>query len=512
MHKRITLSFIMVLISVVDVYSTTAGQELFQTTFVLKELPSNTPHDAALYLACDVVGWYPDVERLRFQKDSTGNYRLTLSHSASKLEYKVTRGSWASVEGRPNGRARPNRVIQLESPGKPEQVQIVVNSWEDLSKGSYNLYVYLLYLAVLQAILLIVAINTIRNKNIKANRVLSVMLLLIALALLGRASTYDRDIFNWAPKLLLIPEIILFTYAPLFYRYIHLLLKVPLPWKKYTWLQFVPAALQIIVYVPFLRLDSQTFIYRVMDEELFPIFAISGAVALLFNFGYWLASCRVIKAVKDRQKDQTDPNKYVRFLEVVLKIKASYLIVWSFISLVFFIGWITETNTRWLTNISIDALWVLFSMIIVCLAYYAMKQPEIFTWKKQDQRYRDNTMAADEFDKIKGRLSELMENEKVYVNPDLTLPQLSNQIPTTVHTLSRVINEGFNQTFSQFINEKRVKEFIHQIETDPKPDSFLSVAFRVGFNSKATFNRSFKKYTGTTPRLYFGAVQEPVAE
>ncbi|MGB3466603.1 MAG: AraC family transcriptional regulator, partial [Cyclobacteriaceae bacterium] len=79
----------------------------------------------------------------------------------------------------------------------------------------------------------------------------------------------------------------------------------------------------------------------------------------------------------------------------------------------------------------------------------------------------------------------------------------SSRIPTSVHTLSRVINEGYNQTFSQFINEKRVKEFINQIEQGKEYDSFLSLAFSAGFNSKATFNRSFKKYTGTTPRLYF---------
>ena len=433
-----------------------------------------------------------------------------MKHSSEQLESKITRGSWDAVEGRANGRARPNRLFVKNDDQRSAQVFVSIKSWEDLSRGAYNLYVYLLYLAVVQAVLLIVAINSIRNKNKPANRMLSALLFVIALALIGRASTYDRDVFNWAPRLLLIPEIILFTYAPLFYRYIHLLLKIPLPWKRYGWLQYIPAFLQTMVYLPYLLVNDQTFIYRVMDEELFPIFAASGALALVFNTIYWFASYRLIKQFRGQQKEQENTKKYIRFLGVVLKIKASYLIVWSFISLVFAAGWLFGINTRWLTDISIDALWVLFSMIIVCLAYYAMKQPEIFTKFKPEPKYKDSSLAVDEFNKIKVRLKVLIDNEKVYVNPDLTLPELSNRIPTSVHTLSRVINEGFNQTFSQFINENRVKEFIELVEKDRKSDSFLSVAYRVGFNSKATFNRSFKKYTGTTPRLYFSEEERQV--
>ncbi|MGB3466201.1 MAG: hypothetical protein WBA74_13065, partial [Cyclobacteriaceae bacterium] len=259
------------------------SDSLYQTKFIIKSLPGNTPHDASVYIAASFKGWFPDVKSSKFRKVDNGDYVLILHHNQEYFEYKVTRGSWDSVEGRSNGRARPNRIYENDG---NHQIEIEVHSWEDLSKGSYNAYVYLLYLAVIQAVLLIFAINTIRNKNKQANVVLSVLLFLIAIALMGRASTYDRDIFNWAPKLLLTPEIILFTYAPVFYIYIHFLLKKPLPLRQYWWIHFIPAVVHILLYVPYLSMNDQTFIYRVIDKDLFPVFATSGAIAMVFNVIY----------------------------------------------------------------------------------------------------------------------------------------------------------------------------------------------------------------------------------
>ncbi len=479
---------------------------LYHTRIIIKSLPDNTPHDASIFISTSFKGWFPDVESNKFYALDNGNHLLILHHNQEEFEYKITRGSWDAVEGRSNGRARPNRVFKLTA--DKDEIVINVKSWEDLSKGGYNAYVYLLYLAVVQAILLIFAINTIRNKNKQANGVLSVLLFLIAIALMGRASTYDRDIFNWAPKLLLAPEIILFTYAPVFYIYIHYLLKIQLPFKHYWWLHFTPAIIHIFLYIPYLQMNNQTFIYRVIDKDLFPVFATSGAVAMIFNLVYWFYCFKIINKERSDEKENKNYQKYIGFLNVVLRIKAVYLVLWIFLSLAFLIGRIWGIDTLWVSEFSLDILWVLFSLIIVCLAYYAMKQPEIFTWHEREQKYKDSTIAVEEFDKIKKRLSVLVDQEKVYVNSKLTLPELSNQIPTTVHTLSRVINEGFNQTFSQFINEKRVLEFIKQIEAGKEFDSFLSLAYSVGFNSKATFNRSFKKYTGTTPRLYFAKAEK----
>ncbi|MEL7149058.1 MAG: hypothetical protein AAFO69_21980, partial [Bacteroidota bacterium] len=140
MFRSIVISFFMILTGIVEAYSTNGGDRLFQTTFVLKKLPANTPHDATFYLACDVTGWQPNNAALIFKKDNDGLYKLTIPHEAQQIAFKVTRGNWDAVEGRANGRARPNRVFKKDSQEQLAVIELEVKSWEDLSHGSYYLY------------------------------------------------------------------------------------------------------------------------------------------------------------------------------------------------------------------------------------------------------------------------------------------------------------------------------------------------------------------------------------
>lgn len=116
-----------------------------------------------------------------------------------------------------------------------------------------------------------------------------------------------------------------------------------------------------------------------------------------------------------------------------------------------------------------------------------------------------------EWDSLKQELQTYMKTQRPYLNPHLTLNELSRAISTNSSYLSRLINEGFDQNFNDFINTYRVKEFalrIHQGEHKKK--TILSIAFDCGFNSKTTFNRSFKKVFLKTPVDYINSVNEPV--
>ncbi|MBC7935667.1 MAG: AraC family transcriptional regulator [Rhizobacter sp.] len=80
---------------------------------------------------------------------------------------------------------------------------------------------------------------------------------------------------------------------------------------------------------------------------------------------------------------------------------------------------------------------------------------------------------------------------------------LSTQLSCTVHFLSKIINEQFGKNFFDYINAYRVGYFI-QLAQKPASDQYtiLSLAFESGFNSKSTFNHSFKKMTDKTPSQY----------
>ena len=93
-----------------------------------------------------------------------------------------------------------------------------------------------------------------------------------------------------------------------------------------------------------------------------------------------------------------------------------------------------------------------------------------------------------------------MVSQKPYLDPDLTLPGLADELDIPSHYLSQIINERIGSNFFDFINQHRVEEIKRRI-ADPSYAhySLLGIAFESGFNSKSAFNRVFKKLTGRTP-------------
>jgi AraC-like DNA-binding protein len=95
------------------------------------------------------------------------------------------------------------------------------------------------------------------------------------------------------------------------------------------------------------------------------------------------------------------------------------------------------------------------------------------------------------------------ETEKSYLNPELTLSELAIKLNTNTSVLSAVINTGFGKNFNDFVNEYRVEEFKRKAAApDGKHLTLLAIAFDCGFNSKATFNRAFKKVTDLSPKAF----------
>jgi AraC-like DNA-binding protein len=108
-----------------------------------------------------------------------------------------------------------------------------------------------------------------------------------------------------------------------------------------------------------------------------------------------------------------------------------------------------------------------------------------------------------DIDHWKRKVLAYFEKEKSYLNPELTLSELATKLNTNTSVLSAVINTGFGKNFNDFVNEYRVNEFKRRAATpDSKHLTLLAIAFDCGFNSKATFNRAFKKVTDLSPKAF----------
>jgi predicted alpha/beta superfamily hydrolase len=103
-----------------------------QLTFIVNQVPAYTPANAPIYLAGTMNNWNPASSTHQLSRLPDSSWAITLPTPTSNLQFKFTRGSWASVEGNASGGPRPNRSYAV---GGPDTVFISILSWEDLHGG-----------------------------------------------------------------------------------------------------------------------------------------------------------------------------------------------------------------------------------------------------------------------------------------------------------------------------------------------------------------------------------------
>lgn len=118
-------------------------------------------------------------------------------------------------------------------------------------------------------------------------------------------------------------------------------------------------------------------------------------------------------------------------------------------------------------------------------------------------KYQRSPLSEADIAGIHHRLNVLMLEEQPYKNPDLTLQELATRLGVHPNHLSQVINSKEEKNFYDLINENRIHAFLKAVQQpETQHYTLLAIAFECGFNSKASFNRNFKKYTGQTPSDY----------
>ena len=107
------------------------GNVLAQTTFRLTTVPASTPAGATVYMAGTVNNWSPASAAHAFSRNSDGTYQLTLPATVTgTIEFKFTRGSWATVESDAQNNDISNRQYTVGS--GPATVELQVVNWKDM--------------------------------------------------------------------------------------------------------------------------------------------------------------------------------------------------------------------------------------------------------------------------------------------------------------------------------------------------------------------------------------------
>ena len=153
-----------------------------------------------------------------------------------------------------------------------------------------------------------------------------------------------------------------------------------------------------------------------------------------------------------------------------------------------------DYNEDWYWNLGIVVI-----IFYVGIWGYSQIQPSGMDYSKNDITDSSNGKDSD-LTTWRPKIQRLMEEEKAYLEPQLSLKKMAQKLRTNPGILSAAINQNFGKNFNDFVNEFRVNEFLEKSkQTEFKHYTLLALALDSGFNSKSTFNRSFKKITGRAP-------------
>ncbi len=292
-------------------------------------------------------------------------------------------------------------------------------------------------------------------------------------------------------------------HGPLLFLYTSSLIKGSNRKKRLpSWVHFIPFILITIYLIPFFLkpTEHKLFVFENdgAGQEIFVI--INFVLIIASGVGYIIGTLFLINSHQKNIREQfsnTDKVnlKWLQYLTYGL----------SGIWIIVFLG-----NPVW-TFLSV-------ALFVLTIGLFGIRQGKIFaleatssaapdqeaTQPNQNQKRYLNSGLSDKRKKlIENKMTHLMEIEKAYLNPDLSLTLLANQLESQPNSISQYINEELGVSFYDFINSLRVEEFKRLIVI-PKYQNYklIEVAYDCGFNSKSSFNRSFKKIEGRTPSQY----------
>ncbi len=382
------------------------------------------------------------------------------------------------------------------------------------------------YLGAVQGFILTFFLFSLKA-NVIANRILGLLTFSWGAILFIFAAQSDGLFLNY-PHLLRTIYNLQFLFWPLLFLNVKYLIISHKKFQRLDLLHFLPLVVYILMYADFYLMSAEDKLSNIYSTSGYYFWAniIGDEILSVQGVVYSILSLSLLRNYQKRIQDYI--SSYGRYWLRALTIGIVLMLVaWTF--------GIVDVHLRYL-NINLQAdLFIYLYLIIVVIIYYisytALKTPEVFKleqeelhvngtrgtsiqWQKEDAAGRELTgdfVAAsasdDQFNDLNERLLEDMNVEKPYLDTELSLQALADQIDISRHQLSALINKKHEMNFYEFINRYRIEEVKH-LFTDPanKHYKLISLAYDSGFNSKASFNRIFKQFTLQTPSEYLASL------
>jgi AraC-like DNA-binding protein len=363
--------------------------------------------------------------------------------------------------------------------------------------------------------------------NVKANRWLSFFVFTMGCAFIGIYLNITATINsnNFLFKCL---SSLQFLLAPSFYISILYFVNPTKKFRKIDWLHFLPFTCYAFA-ENFLYYDKESIstitLWKINNEFSFIIRDTLPFLALFYVIKSYL---KLQKHKKNLKLISSDINQIsLDWLIQFLYILSISIIIW-FNDALFELPFLTQA-----TNF-------VYAASVFFLAYFSIKQKPIFAFHENEikeisdilefggfrtevkfietanetvhikaisetasKKLRLKRLSPEQIVNFSAQLSSLMEKDKLFLDNDLSLPIVAEKLGISIHETSFLINETTKDNFYNFINKYRIDEAKKLLASSKMEElNILGIAFASGFNSKTTFNTTFKKMVGISPSQF----------
>ena len=337
--------------------------------------------------------------------------------------------------------------------------------------------------------------------NRLANQLLAVLLFLLSYRLLVQtARLFELGYYDiWYYFMLDLSWVV----GPLLYFYVKAQTIPSYRLDRLEWIYFLPLLIQIICSV-FVRL--QNLFWDGTRESLTWLGYWGYAVWMNYSTIYVVASILIIIYSRKAEKLLQNPHKGVEIdpqrTQWLKRIILSFRIYFSIVLVILIVDLLIYNVTLGQDYYYFTRFYYypFFSGISLLTYWIGM---EGFRRKDSQGLHQKVELPSDKLEEMKAvahKLEILMEERKLFAEPELSLNRVAEELGLKPYLLSKTLKEVLQTKFSDYINQKRVAELEKLLE-DPENEKYtlLSLAMEVGFNSKSSFNRAVKKYLGKSP-------------
>jgi len=343
--------------------------------------------------------------------------------------------------------------------------------------------------------------------NKKANSILAFLILLIALASFKLYGNYS----NWFGSNILrditqiIPMIVVMPLGPLIWFYVQSMLNPEFKITKKQRRHFYPVIIDMVpclIVIFYIIGTSANFIVRKPEPwtnfiDTYNVYA---------DIPRWLSvTCYVWLSAKylSVYKKRTNSNvsgyeKNIKWLQQF----SSLFIVFQTIWFIYLVPYMIPRYTSFmLDTFNWYPIYIPMAILIYWLGIkgYVISYQQIVTDKKSTV----NNLTPELIEQVVVSLTNTMEKNKTYLNPNLNLSIMVQITGFPAKTISAVLNQHLQKSFNVFVNSYRIEEFKDKLaKSDWQHLKMSALASECGFNSQATFQRAFKELMGIPPSEY----------